>query len=55
MSFERCDFLGGVVVVDAQLKVIRATNDPVLPRDEATCSDRDIGEFEGLDNRLCEI
>lgn len=46
------DALGGVVVVDAQLKVVRTADDPVLPRYEATGADRDIGKLEGFDDLL---
>jgi hypothetical protein len=52
MRFERCDLLACVVVVDPQLEVIAATYDPVLARDETACSYRNVGEFEGLDDRL---
>jgi hypothetical protein len=33
----------------------RTCNNPILSRDEATGADRDIGEFEGLDNRLRNV
>jgi len=52
MRLERCDLLACVVVVDPQLEVIAAAYNPVLARNEATCSYGNIGEFEGLDNRL---
>jgi hypothetical protein len=54
MSFERGDLLRGVVIVDSQLKVIRATDDPVLPSNKATSANRYIGEFEGFDNGLLD-
>ena len=47
-----CDLLACVVVVDAQLEVIAAAYNPVLARNEAACSDRNIGELEGLNDRL---
>jgi hypothetical protein len=52
MRLEGCDLLACVVVVDSQLEVIAAANNPVLARNEAACSYRNIGKFEGLDNRL---
>jgi hypothetical protein len=33
----------------------RTCNNPILSRDEATGADRNIGEFEGLDNRLRNV
>jgi hypothetical protein len=33
----------------------RTCNYPVLSRDEATGADRDIGELEGLDDRLRNV
>lgn len=50
VGFERCYLLGGVVIVNAKLKVIRATDDPVLAGNKAAGSYRDIGEFEGFDD-----
>jgi hypothetical protein len=55
VCFERCDLLAGVVVVDSQLEVIAAGNNPVLACNEATSSYRNIGEFECLDDRLCFV
>jgi hypothetical protein len=52
VRLKRCDLLACVVVVDPQLEVIAAANNPVLARNEATCSYGDIGEFEGLNDRL---
>lgn len=52
VCFERGDLLRGVVIVNTELEVIRTTNNPVLSRDKATGADRDIGKFEGLDDRL---
>lgn len=46
MCFESCDLLGSVVVVYAEMEVVRPANDPVLPRNEATGSYGDIREFE---------
>lgn len=37
------------------MKIIGAANDPILARDEAAGADRDVGEFEGLDDLLCLI
>ena len=52
MRLERCDLLACVVVVDSQLEVIATANNPVLARNEAACSYGNIGEFEGLNDRL---
>lgn len=52
MSLEGCDLLGGIVVIDSQLEVIRTADDPILARNEASSPNRDIGEFEGFDNCL---
>lgn len=52
MCLEGSDLLGSVVVIDSELEVIATANNPILARDEATCSDRDIGQFESLDDRL---
>jgi len=52
VCFEGCDLLGGIVVVDAQLEVVRTADDPVLAGNETTGSDRDIGELERFNNRL---
>ena len=50
VRLERGYLFGGIVVVDANLKVIRTADDPVLPGDETASSHRDIGEFEGSDD-----
>jgi hypothetical protein len=55
VCLERCDLLARVVVVDPQLEVIAAAYNPVLARNEATCSYGNIGEFECLDDRLCFV
>ena len=52
MSFEGGDLFGGVVIVDTELEVIRTADNPVLPRNESTGTNGDIGEFEGFDDRL---
>ncbi len=52
VGLEGGDFLGGVVVVHTQLKVVRATDDPVLPGDEAASSDGDVRQLESLDYLL---
>ena len=52
VSFKGCDLLRGVIVVNSQLEVIGAADDPVLSRNEATSANRDIGELEGFDNGL---
>lgn len=52
VRFEGRDLFGGVVVVDTELEVIRTANNPVLPCDESTGADRDIGELECFDDGL---
>lgn len=52
VGFKRSDLLGGVIVVDAQLEIIAAANDPVLPGNEATSANRDVGELESFDDGL---
>ena len=52
VGFEGGDFLGGVVVVDAQLEVVGAADDPVLAGDEAAGAHGHVGELEGLDDGL---
>lgn len=52
MRLKRGNLLGGVVIVDAKLEVIGTADNPVLASDETTGSYRDIGEFEGFDDRL---
>ena len=55
MRLEGGDLLGGVVVVDTHLEVIGATDNPVLPRDEATGADGNVGKLECLDDLLCFV
>ena len=52
MRFEGGDLLGGIVVVNTELEVIRTTDNPVLTGDKTTGSHRDIGKFEGFNNGL---
>lgn len=52
VGLEGGDFLGGVVVVDAELEVVAAADEPVFARDEAARADGDVGQFEGLDDGL---
>lgn len=52
MCFEGGDLFRSVVVVNAQLEVIGATDDPILARNEPASSNGDICEFKGLDNGL---
>ena len=52
VGFKGGDLLGGVVVVDSQLEIIGAADDPVLPCDEAAGTNGHIGELEGLDDLL---
>ena len=50
MGLERSDFLGCIVVLDTELEVVRAANNPSLAGNEASSSHGDIGEFEGFNN-----
>jgi hypothetical protein len=52
VRLEGGDFLGGVVVVDAELEVVTAADDPVLAGYEASRADGNIGQFEGFDDCL---
>lgn len=52
MGLEGCDLFRGVVVVDTELEVVGAANNPVLARDKATGTDGKIGEFERLNSAL---
>lgn len=55
MRFEGGNLLGGIVVVDAELEVIRTTDNPVLAGDETTGSHRDIGKLEGFNDGLVNL
>ena len=52
VCFEGRYLFRSIVIVDANLEVIGATDDPVLSRYEAASSYRDIGEFKCFDNGL---
>ena len=52
VGFEGGDFFRSVVVVDAELEVVAAADEPVLAGDEAAGSDGDVGELEGFDYGL---
>jgi hypothetical protein len=51
MSLEAGDLFRRIVIDDAQLKVVRASNDPVLASHETTGTDGHIGELKRLDRR----
>ncbi len=55
VGLEAGDLLGSIVVDNAQLEIVRPSDNPVLPRDEATSSNRDIGQFKGLDGGSCFV
>jgi hypothetical protein len=55
VSFEGGDLFGGVVIVNTELEVIRTADNPVLPRNESTGADGDIGEFECFDDGLGKL
>lgn len=46
--------LHGVVVVHAQLHIVRARDDPVLAHDEARAAHRVRAHLETLDEGLCD-
>lgn len=52
MSFEGGDLFGGIVIVNSQLEVIGAANNPVLTCNKTTSADRYICKLKGLDNCL---
>lgn len=52
VCLERGYLFGSIVIVDANLEVIGATDNPILAGYEAASSYRDIGEFKGFDNGL---
>ena len=51
MCLECGDFFMSVVVEDPQLEVVRASNEPVLARNKADASHRNLCDLEGLDQR----
>lgn len=48
-------YLARIVIESPQLEVITTANNPVLSRDELSGSNRDISQFEGLDDCRCDI
>lgn len=52
VSFEGSNFLGGIVVEYAQMKVVGANHKPVLAGDEAARANGHIGDLKGLDETL---
>lgn len=50
MSFKLNNLLASVEVEASKHKVITSTHEPVLPRDEFTCSYGYIGDLERFDN-----
>ena len=55
VSFERSDLLRGVIVVDSDLEIVRATDDPILAGNKSACPHGNICELEGLDDGLCFV
>ena len=55
VGLEGGDFLTGVVVVDAELEVIAAADDPILAAHEAAGAHGDVGQLEGLDDGLAVV
>ena len=54
MCLEARDFFRRVVVVYADLEVVRAAYNPILAGDESTRADWDICELECFDDCLCK-
>lgn len=52
MSLKGGDFLGSIIVIDSNLKVIRPTDNPVFAGDEPASSHGYIGKLKGLDDCL---
>lgn len=52
MSFECVHSIQSVVVEDSNLHIVRAGNDPVLPRDEFGSPDWLVADFESLNELL---
>ena len=55
VSLERSDLFRSIVVVDADLEIVGAADNPILAGDKPPRSDRDIGELEGFDDSLMKI
>jgi len=53
MCFKRRNLLVCVVVEDSKLKIVRASNEPVLPGDEFYTPYGDFCDLECLDNGAC--
>lgn len=51
MCLECGDFFMSVVVEDPQLEVVRASNEPVLARNETDTSNRNFSDFKRLHQR----
>lgn len=52
MGVEGGEALAGVEVVDAEVVVVRAGEDPRLPMDEADGADGQVGDVEVADERV---
>lgn len=48
MGLKRDDFFVRIVIEDAELKVVRTSDEPVFTRNELDTTDRDVGHFERL-------
>ena len=42
MGFKGGDSFRGIVIIDSDVEIIGAANNPILPRYEAACSNRDV-------------
>ncbi len=55
VSLEGGNLFVSVVIEDAQLEVIRASNEPVFSRNEANASNGDCCDLKRLDSRACFV
>lgn len=52
VGFESSNAFGCVVVVDSDLEVVGAADDPVFTGNKSTSADGNIGKLKGLDDLL---
>lgn len=53
--YDRFELLAGVIIVDAELVVVRANNNPLLAGNELCTSDWSVCDFERLDLALLAV
>lgn len=49
MGFKFTDFFHGIVIEDSESHVIGGSQEPLFPRDKLGTSNRQFGDFKGLD------